>query len=97
MSTIGGPETKKGRCVQFSPSVFVFFFTEGANNVEFPTNPTFAEIKGSDGGTTTAEGIKGRIADRGNLFHSNSEGGKKRRVLRSSRRHSLKWLLSGMM
>jgi len=97
LRAVGSLETKARRTVQFSPSVFVVSFTEGTVDGIFPTTFSFAEIKGAHTDTPAAEGIQRRFADRGDFFHSNSEGGKKRRVLRSSRRHSLKWLLSGMI
>ncbi len=94
---MGDFDAKVGKRVQWSASVQVFTVAEGATYGILPTGARLSETYGLHDGSTAAERIEGRRGDRSEFFHSKLLGEKKRKVFRSSRRHSLKWLISGMI
>lgn len=87
----------EGRRVRFASTVVMYGLTEGAYHSKSETTFPLRDVNEARHGPSASEAVKGRFADRNDLFHSVLGEEKKRRVLPSSRRHSLRWMLSGMI
>ena len=87
----------EGRRVRFAPTVLMYGMTEGTFHSKSETMFPLRDVNDARHGATAPESVKRGFADRHDLFHSTLGEEKKRRVLPSSRRHSLRWMLSGMI
>ena len=93
-----------GRRVHFATPMAVDIFTEGTANTYRPTSGFSHHLKRSNNRTPVAERVEGADGNGGQVHLS--MGGEKREesgglqmktVWKGSSRHSLSWLLSGMM